>query len=488
MERKSGVLLAVSSLPSKHGIGCFGKEAFEFIDLLKDGGFSIWQILPLNPLGYGHSPYQPFSSFAIDDLYIDLDLLSEEGLIERVPPIHQELPKILYEEIKQYKNHFLYQAYLNDIKRNGSTLDEFMSKNPWVKDYAGFMTLKKKNNMVSWDNWPKEDQDWIDNKSSFDGMLEEQYLYEIWLQMTAYKQWDSVHKYANLKGIKIMGDIPFYVGYDSLDVWANKKCFLLDKDNRPSWIAGVPPDYFSETGQRWGNPIYDWEYLNNTNFEFLIDRIVKNSKLYDAIRLDHFRAFDTFWKIPSSCPTAIEGEWIEAPGYKFFDILLNEYQNIEIIAEDLGLLREEVYTLRDHYKFPGMNVIQFTFNDAEINKSVDWNQENQVAYIGTHDNDTFMSFFNQLSEDDQTTWNTTLKELGFNHGTINEKVLTYIYSLKSNWVIIDMQDILSLNEEGRMNVPGVIDDKNWTWKLTSFNDFKDKISHLKTLNKKYKRL
>jgi len=487
---KSGLLLPVSVLPSRHGVGTFGQEARRFVDLLEQGGFKLWQILPLNPLGYGHSPYQPFSSFALDDLYIDLDLLTSQGLLEPVPPFHEDSPITLYEEVKVYKDHFLHLAFEAEMKRDPHCLERFIVENPWVKDWAVFIIFKKSCDMVSWDLWPLEKREWIKTRPALKKEEIYHYEYEIWLQMTLYRQWNALHEYANRRHIQIIGDVPFYVGFDSCDVWTNQSTFLLDPATRqPTFIAGVPPDYFSKTGQRWGNPIYNWDLLKTTDFAFLENRILFAAKTYDVIRLDHFRAFDTFWKIPSSCPTAVEGAWIEAPGYAFFDSILKKKPDLDIIAEDLGDLRPEVLILRDHYGFPGMNVIEFTFPDAEIyhKPGTDWNKEHSVAYLGTHDNDTMKGFFDKLSPNEKNQWERTLKDMGFGEGSITDRLIRYALSRKAEFVLFSPQDALGLGSEGRINVPGVIDEVNWTWRLVSLKPLLDKIKRLKELNEEYSR-
>lgn len=486
MERKAGILLPISALPSKYGVGDFGRKAYQFIDLLKQGGYSIWQVLPLNPLGYGHSPYQPFSSYALEELYIDLDDLVARHLIPRVPKYLSKSEKVHYEEVRSYKNTFLQKAYLKDMELHPAELYYFIDLHPWVKDWALFMMLKRKNEMRSWLEWPEEDKNRINEKLSLNSEERERYKYEVWLQMVLYRQWGKLHRYAKRRGIEIMGDIPFYVGQDSADVWAHQDCFLLDPVTKePTWIAGVPPDYFSVTGQRWGNPMYDWEHLEATGFRFLLDRLKANGELYDYLRIDHFRAFDTYWKIPASCPTAVEGSWIEAPGYAFFDKLLEEAPELKIIAEDLGDLRPEVLTLRDYYDFPGMNVVEFTFEDAEINRNDNHNRENMVAYIGTHDNDTAVGYYEKLSPEQKEKWDLTLVNLGFDSVSIAKRLLLYTLSLKCNFAIIAMQDILGLGSEARMNVPGVVDDVNWTWRLPDFLPFKRKLTFLKNANRRY---
>lgn len=473
--RKAGILLGVSSLPSRFGIGDFGENAYRFLDLLSQSGFSLWQILPLAPLGYGHSPYQPFSSFAMDELYLDLDQLAEEGLIQKAPDFHAGESKIAYEEIRAFKASYLKKAYRAEMKKNPSLLEEFCLTHPWAKEYSVFDAFHSKH-QNSWDTWTKKEKEWVEEKGLLSKASQDEASYRLYLQVKLYQQWGKLHDYAKSKGIQIVGDLPFYVGYDSCDVWTNQDCFLLDpQSKKPTFIAGVPPDYFSATGQRWGNPIYDWDKLQKDHFRFIIDRILGNAEIYDILRLDHFRAFDTYWKIPSSCPTAVDGEWVEAPGYELFDALFRASPSLNIIAEDLGDLRPEVLTLRDHYHFPGMNVIQFTFHDYEIEGKGKWDEENSVCYLGTHDNDTILSYFYSLPEEEQARWVYALQQKGFGEGTMPERLISYCLAKKAKYAILTMQDVLELDSEARTNVPGTVDDRNWTWRMASFDDF---IAHL----------
>jgi 4-alpha-glucanotransferase len=396
----------------------------------KKAGFKLWQILPLNPLGYGHSPYQPFSSFAFDDLYIDLDELTEQGFIEAVPPFHQDSDRILYEEVKAYKDHFLRLAYEAEMKKNPKCLDAFIVNNPWVKDWAAFILFKKRNSMVSWEQWPLEQQNWIKTRPAFAEKDVYDYEYEIWLQMTFYRQWDKLHSYANSKGIEIIGDIPFYVGFDRAMFGRIKRrsCSILKPFSLP-----LSPEYRPIISRRpasvGATRSITGTLLAKTDFAFLENRILGNAKIYDIVRLDHFRAFDTYWKIPSSCPTAVDGAMDRSPGYAFFDSLLAKKPELKakIIAEDLGDLRPQVLTLSDHYDFPGMNVIEFTFTDAEVvhKAGVDWNKENSVCYLGTHDNDMMKGFYEKLDEGNKRSWNDALNRLGFANGTINERFIAY---------------------------------------------------------------
>jgi 4-alpha-glucanotransferase len=486
--RSSGVLCPVSSLSSRFGIGDFGAESKRFVDLLAQGGYRLWQILPLNPLGYGHSPYQPFSSFAIDEQFADLDALAEKGLIAKAPDFDQAAPKVLYEDIRAFKDPYLHQAFAAEMAKHPQALASFLKKHSWVRDWALFMMNKRREGYRSWTEWEPAHRDMILHHPVLTPEEQAAFDYEIWLQKTLYEEWGELRGYANKKGIRLIGDVPFYVGFDSCDVWANQQMFLLDPATKqPLWIAGVPPDYFSVTGQRWGNPIYDWDRLEKENFFFIINRLRLNGELYDIVRLDHFRAFDTYWKIPASCPTAVVGSWVEAPGYKLFDLYFKEVKNLEIIAEDLGNLRPQVLVLRDHYGFPGMNVVEFTFRDAMIAMKPDLDRPNMVAYVGTHDNDPLKGYFAKLATDEQALWLAALAAAGFAQGGINEKILNYTLSLQANYAIVALQDLLDLGSEARMNVPGVIDDVNWTWRIPDYAAFAALLPHLKGLNAKYGR-
>lgn len=480
--RKAGVLVPVASLPGRHGIGDFGPDAYAFIDTIANAGFRYWQILPLNPVGYGHSPYQPYSSFAIDENYISLSDLTKRGYLKRVGNYNEFAEKVNYEGSKEFKLPLLRQAFETQMEKNPRCLRRFIEENPWVEDYGAFAMFHRKN-QASWEDWPVEEREWIKGDKKLPRKLSHEQKFEIWLQMTAYRQWNELHKYALSKNIKIIGDVPFYVGYDSCDVWANQDNFLLTAvDAKPTFVAGVPPDYFSATGQRWGNPIYDWEKMEREGFLFLKERISRNAKIYDIIRLDHFRAFDTYWKIPASCETAIDGEWIEAPGYHFFDLLFAENPSLKeaIIAEDLGDLRPEVLVLRDHYNFPGMSVVEFTFNDDVFLKKEQWSAKNLVVYLGTHDNDTMAGFLNEMKEEERASWKQALRERGYEEESEVDNLIRFALDKPSILTVLTVQDILGLDSRARINVPGVVDDINWTYKMKDFKDLRAKLPKIRT--------
>ena len=291
---------------------------------------------------------------------------------------------------------------------------------------------------------------------------EDEIRFRMFLQYEFRKQWDELKAYANSKGILIVGDIPFYVGIDSLDVWQNRDSFLLDSEGRPRFIAGVPPDYFSTTGQRWGNPIYNWKTLEKNGFKFWIERLRYSMKLYDIIRIDHFRAFDTYWKIPASCPTAVKGKWIEAPGYALFDKICEELPDIWIVAEDLGDLRGEVLELRDAYELPGMNIAEFSLTDPK-------DVENQVIYTGTHDNQTVAGWYADLQPEDKEKVDLCLEKKGYEEQSISYKLLRYIFQNPACYAIAPMMDLLELDDEARINTPGTVGSPNWEWQMDDIN-------------------
>lgn len=468
-DRVAGVLMPVASLPSDCGVGTFGKEAYRFVDSLVVMGMKLWQLLPLNPLGYGNSPYQPYSSYAGDELYIDIGKLEEAGYVksDRMP-FNENVPgdKIDYEKARTYKEPYLKEAYRTFwVKDSGSEEFKEFKKLDWVYPYAVFIALKKQNNLRCWNEWPKEQQDWILDQKYDINHLKEEIQYQMFLQFMFYKQWMELKQYANGKGISIMGDIPIYVGIDSLDVWSCRENFLLDADSKPAFVAGVPPDYFSATGQRWGNPIYDWDYMEENGFEFWINRLSYSSQLYDVIRIDHFRAFDTYWKIPASCDTAIEGDWIEAPGYALFDTVFKVLPDIQIVAEDLGDLRPEVLELRDHYHFMGMHIVEFGLLG-------DGPEAHQLIYTGTHDNQTVKGWYQGSDKETQKKIRKKLRRYGMPWESVCYKTIRYLLESKARLAIIPTMDILELDDAARLNTPGTVGSPNWEWRMESIESLR----------------
>ncbi len=476
--------MPVSALPSKAGIGDLGKSAYQWIKIMGNSGVKIWQILPLNPLGYGNSPYQPYSSNAGDEIYISLDLLQKDGLLEtEVPNYRVEAAKIDYNLVRAFKEPFLRQAYQIFVNKNfqkNKKYQEFIAQK-WVYEYGVFRALKTSNGGKCWNEWTQIDKDWPDSKSNLSAEIEE-VEYQIFLQYVFYNQWMKLKEQANICGIQIMGDLPFYVGVDSADVWGGKDNFLLDTDGRPIFIAGVPPDYFSETGQRWGNPIYNWEYIKKTGYQFWVERIGYCSKLFDIIRIDHFRAFDTYWKIPASCPTAIEGEWVEVPGYEVIDTLKKKIPGVNLVAEDLGDLRPEVLTLKNHYHLKGMKILVFSIETKgkyAYDSSED--SDNVIFYTGTHDNDTLMEWYSNLTIAAQRKVRRFLKRKGFVQGNIKDRLISYILKSNAEYAIIPAQDILGLGKEGHMNTPGTVGTPNWEWRMTEFGSIEKELMRYKNI-------
>lgn len=482
--KKAGILLPLQSLNGENGIGDFGKAAFDFIDIIKKSGFDMWQILPLNPLGYGHSPYQPYSSFAGDEIYISLDLLYEDGLLEKKAEKIEQKERIDYNFVRKFKEKYLKIAYENfkKTKENQTKAYEDFLKFDFVYNYGVFITLKKENDLRSWNEWPDEMKNWIVDKKFDLTPYEDKINYEIFVQYIFYKQWMKLKAYANENNIKIVGDIPFYVGLDSLDVWENQQYFEITKDGNPKLIAGVPPDNFSATGQRWGNPIYNWEKIKEDDFSFWINRLAYNGKLYDIVRLDHFRAFDTYWVIDSKNETAIEGEWLFAPGYELFEKIKKDLKDVEFIAEDLGEIRPEVFELRDYFNLKGMVIIQTDIRATE--KNYIYAPENSICYTGTHDNKTIMDWFEDLSEDEKENINKLFQKIGIRNENIYDNFFEFAMRCDSEYVIIPLQDILGLGKEARINTPATLDEKNWSYKFKSMEKLKEKEEFLKEIIEK----
>ncbi|MDD5935590.1 MAG: 4-alpha-glucanotransferase [Clostridiales bacterium] len=473
--KSAGILMPVASLPSQHGIGDFGEESYHFIDIMHQAGWNIWQILPLNPLGFGNSPYQPYSSMAGDEIYISLNKLKEEGLLDQVPAFLKNTTLVNYQKVREFKQKYLKKAYEKFCILDKTKEYEEFVKQEWVYQYAVFLSLKKQNNLICWNEWTKEQQLWIKDHKYDISHLSEQIGFEMFVQFEFYRQWIQLKNYANRKGIQIMGDIPIYVGIDSLDVWANQECFLLGADSKPTFVAGVPPDYFSATGQRWGNPIYNWEYLKEHQFTFWIQRLQYNAKLFDIIRIDHFRAFDTYWKIPASCETAVEGEWCEAPGYDLFEEVFRLMPDINIVVEDLGDLRPEVYELRDHFGFKGMRIVQFNFiPDEEENSNYD-HVENLILYTGSHDNQTIRGWYESQPKKIRQSVREKLKEYGCLTKPAARGLVQFTFMQNCYMAIIPLQDILELGDEARINRPGTLGSPNWEWRLTSLAPFERAI-------------
>lgn len=481
MERCAGVLAAVSSLPGNQGIGDFGRKTKMFIDQIADAGFRIWQVLPMQPLGYGNSPYQPYSSFAGEPIFINIDRLSEMDLLKQssIKNLNKFKESVSYEEVRKFKEPYFRKAFYEfkkQFERFEKEYQKFCADNDWLEEYAVFITFKKANDMKEWRFWPDEMKNWPFDKKLDLTSYENELFYEKFLQFMFFLQWKEIHDHAKEKGIEIMGDIPFYVGLDSADVWANRKQFLLEADGSPSFVAGVPPDYFSETGQRWGNPIYDWKAMRNNGYAFWMRRLAWQKACYDIVRIDHFRAFDTYWKINADCETAMDGEWVLGEGRSFFDTLYQKMPDIHLVAEDLGDIRPEVLKLRDAYQLPGMDVLLFRMEPKMLKRPA---KKNSIVYTGTHDNDTAEEAYGKFTHNRRIALRRFFHNRGYNERNFHDLLVHFALDSDADYVIIPLQDILGLKEEGHMNHPGTIGSPNWEWKLKDYKKLTKEMNKLK---------
>lgn len=477
--RAAGILLHISSLPSPYGIGTFGEESYRFVDFLKSSGQTYWQVLPLGPTGYGDSPYQVISSFAGNPYFIDLDYLAEDGLLDHEDLMQAEDSEsegiVDYSELFKERFSLLRKAYERIDLIDGAEFEEFKLENAtWLEDYSLYMALKYKYDQKPYYEWPREV---VKREVETLGELRQELSVELeywsFLQYLFFSQWRNLKDYANKQGIKIIGDLPIYVGRDSADVWANPEVFCLDEDYSPRLLSGVPPDYFSPLGQLWGNPVYDWEYLEETDYSWWKSRISQSKHMFDGLRLDHFRGFESYWVVNSGNETAVEGSWVKGPGMQFFESLKEELQGLEIIAEDLGFLTHEVYKLKYDTGYMGMAILQFAFDGNKDNPYLPYNFEsNSVVYPGTHDNDTVRGWLSKLDEQSLSKVKDYLNEQ--DDEKLVWEIIRAAYSSVSSLCIVQFQDILEQGSECRMNTPSS-KSGNWSWRLKR-EDIKDEIS------------
>lgn len=473
--RKSGILLPITSLPSKYGIGCFSKEAYEFVDFLKSCGQSYWQILPLGPTGYGDSPYQSFSTFAGNPYMISLEELIFEGLLskEECDDVDFGESEIYIDYEKQFKERFklLKTAYGRSDLKNSGKYKEFISENSyWLYDYALFMALKYKFNQRPWNEWEidikKRKEDAL---KKYSNDLSDEIDFWIFLQFKFHEQWNSLKLYANKNNVSIIGDIPIYVSFDSADVWKNPEIFRLDSELLPTHVAGCPPDGFSKKGQLWGNPLYKWEEHEATDFEWWIKRIKHSFKLYDVLRIDHFRGFAEYYSIKYKSVDAVNGEWKKGPGKKLFDSIERKLGKLNIIAEDLGFVTESVKKLLSDCNFPGMKVLQFAFDMRDSGQTNDYlphnYTENCVAYTGTHDNQTLSSWFKTISDEERQNVRAYICDNFTPDDIIHLSLISLIYRSCATLCIVPIQDWLGLKDDARINIPST-SENNWRWRVT----------------------
>ena len=489
MKRSSGILLHISSLPGPGGIGSLGREAYEFADFLKESGCTVWQVLPMGPTGYGESPYQSSSVFAGNPLLISLEMLRQQGLLACTDSDLQsgfDEGKVDFPMVRKVHERLLYQSFQQSEKELSAELERFAEQQSWVEDFALFTALKHEFGDVMWSQWPNEDIR-RRKKSALKKYREEldiQVRFHIYCQYLFDMQWQSLHRYCREKGIELFGDMPIYVAEDSADTWTHPEVFQLDKNLLPKRVAGVPPDYFSEDGQLWGNPLYDWKYLKKHGFDWWLARMHRISELYDIVRIDHFIGFANYYSIPYGAPNAREGEWIKAPGKKFFKTLKKSDIPVKVIAEDLGSVNKRVRRLINYTGYPGMRVLVFGFTDGEANVHAleNW-VENSVAYTGTHDNDTVLGYLQRAekAEVDQAK-----EALGFTELEDGpEAFVKATFNSVSDICIIPMQDILGLDNSARMNIPSTIGG-NWVWRMKELPGA-EVASRLRKLNKESNR-
>ncbi|MBP7060083.1 MAG: 4-alpha-glucanotransferase [Lachnospiraceae bacterium] len=474
--RSSGILMPVFSLPGKYGIGCFSKKAYEFIDFLSEAGQSLWQILPLGPTSYGDSPYQSFSTFAGNPYFIDLEELIKIGLLQeseiKETGLDKKTGKIDYEFLYNTRFDLLRKAYERaDIENNPEFQNFVNNESEWLEDYALYMAVKASFNNRSLEFWDKDIR--IREPKAlkkYSDKYRDDVLFFEFIQFEFDREWKKLKAYANSKGVSIIGDIPIYVSGDSADVWANPKLFQLDQELRPIRVAGCPPDAFAVKGQLWGNPLYDWEYHKETDYDWWKKRMEKCADLYDVIRIDHFRGFDQFYSIPGDAEDAVNGKWINGPGTKLFRALQPELdkKGTRIIAEDLGFITDTVRKLVKETGYPNMKVIEFAFDpddDARTNDFLPFNYDkNCVAYTGTHDNETVMAWLKRI---DKRTYQYIRKYVGGlfeSKRDVARSIIKEVIASPAKYAIIPIQDYLLLGEEGRINIPSTLGG-NWQWRL-----------------------
>ena len=454
MERKSGVLMHISSLFGDFSIGSFGEEAKYFIDFLKDCGFSYWQVLPFCMVDECNSPYKSYSTFGGNPYFVDLNTLCKKELIteEELSEYRQQNPYVA-EFVRLYHTRLEILKKASMRVKNRDVIEKFIQKDAYLLKFCEFMARKEANQQLPWWKW---ENDSIDENTLF-----------MWkfIQYEFFTQWAEIKSYANERGIRVFGDIPIYVALDSCDVWSNQSQYRLDKDGKPTWIAGVPPDYFCEDGQLWGNPIYDWNEMRKDGYRWWKDRISHMGKMFDAVRIDHFRAIESYWAVPAEAETAKEGHWEKGPGMELVNAMKEVAKTTEIIAEDLGDITKEVVDLLDESGFPGMRVFQFGFlGDGDSTHKPHHYPANSVAYTGTHDNNTLLGYLWEL---DESRRREMLSYCGHTEQWESgcRSIIRTVFASHANLVILPIQDLLGYGSDTRLNIPGKADG-NWQFRIT----------------------
>ena len=497
MRKASGVLLSIFSLPSKYGIGCFSKEAYQFVDWLKEAGQEYWQILPLGPTGFGDSPYQSFSTFSGNPYFIDLESLIDAGLLTEAEcdevDFGNDPLSIDYEKIYNGRYKLLRKAYERSNISSDSDYQEFVKKNDeWLDDYSLFMAIKNSFDGIAWPEWPDD----IRNREEkaveeYKAKLSDDIEFQKYMQYLFFTQWFKLRAYANKNGVKMIGDIPIYVALDSSDVWANPELFQLDEDHNPYAVAGVPPDGFSPTGQLWGNPLYKWEYHKETGYSWWADRMNSCFDLYDVVRIDHFRGFAEYYSVPSTEDTAVNGEWIEGPGIELFNAIEKKIGKKPVIAEDLGFVTETVKKLVEDSGFPGMKVLEFGFDERDTGYASDYLPHNYdynaVAYTATHDNSTIVGWWDEVSEGTHEMVRDYLGDYYTPDDKLYVPMIAALMRSNAKLCIIPMQDYLGYDDSTRMNVPSTVGD-NWKWRLNADDlteELQEKVKKMAKLSGRY---
>lgn len=481
--KEAGILLHISSLPSKYGCGSIGKEAYKFVDFLHKAGQTLWQILPVGPTSYGDCPYSSLSSFAFNPYFIDLEWLVDNELL-----LKEELPEQIDVKFVDFNNLFitryelLHKAFLRRDKFEEEFNKFIKEEDYWLNDYAMYMVLKKEQEYKPW--YQFYDDFKYRNPSSLE-WLQREYSEAIleykFIQFLAFKAWYELKKYANKKGVKIIGDMPIYCAYDSSDVWANTKNFELNENLTPKNVAGCPPDYFNSDGQLWGNPLYNWDLMKKEKYSWWVNRVKHSLKLFDVLRIDHFRGFAGYYSIPFGSQNAKNGEWRVGPGIKLFKEINKQCPNSNIIAENLGFLTKDVFKLLKDSGYPGMNIFQFELGDRKNIPLKKGYPYNNVFYTGTHDNQTIMSFYHELSYEDKKIIN-KICNIGFKDKE-NLKIIEFAMKQESKYVIVPLQDYLGLTDsEGRMNIPST-PTGNWKYISRSDDFSKELLEYLKSIKR-----
>lgn len=497
MNRAAGILLSISSLPSKYGIGCFSKSAYEFVDWLKKAGQSYWQILPLGPTSYGDSPYQSFSTYAGNPYFISLEELVEEGVLTEAECLAALPAKVTstidYKMLYENRYPLLRKAYERSHISENTEYQKFVWENGWwLNDYALFMAVKDRFGGKPWTEWAEDIR--LRWSNAMDYYRRELYFdieFQQYLQYMFYKQWTALKAYANSQGVKIIGDIPIYVAMDSADTWAHPELFQLDAENVPLAVAGCPPDGFSATGQLWGNPLYRWDYHRATGFEWWLGRLEYCFRLYDVVRIDHFRGFDEYYSIPYGAENAIIGQWEKGPGIDLFYRMKEVLGNREVIAEDLGYVTDSVRKLVQDSGFPGMKVLEFAFDSRDTGSASDYlphnYPENSVAYTGTHDNETIAGWFKSINDEERKMAREYLCDFYTPQTRLPWVFISLVMRSRANLCVIPMQDYLCKNNKSRMNTPSTLG-INWKWRLTEGETTEELCKSIRDVTRRYGRL